>query len=47
MMVWTGGSYDSNGYILIGFTDPNPCLFDYFVLCNCESLVLLFIEILF
>ena len=41
----TGGSYDSDSYFLIGFTDTNPCLYDYFVLCNCESFILLFIDI--
>ena len=46
---FTVGSYNSDSYVLIhiiGFTDPNPCLIDYFVLCNCESYVVFFMDIL-
>ena len=34
-------------FMSIGFTDPNPCRIDFFVLCNCESFVLFVIDILF
>ena len=43
---FTVGSYNSDSYVLIGFTDPNPCLIDYFVLCNCESYGFFFMDIL-
>ena len=39
-------SYDSDSYVIIGFTNPNPCLIDYFVLCNTESLFCFFRHII-